>query len=149
VSGGNALAVVLSLTAGLAGSVQAAVMGKLGERVGTFEAVAFSAVVAITAGFGALLVARQGVGALGGAFRQPWWLWTGGAASAFIVLTVTVASPRLGVAATIGLVIAGNLVMAAAIDRFGLLGFDRIALHWPRLTGIVLLAAGAALSLRK
>ena len=41
-SAGNALAVVLALSAGLAGSVQAAVMGKLGERVGIFEALAFS-----------------------------------------------------------------------------------------------------------
>ena len=39
--------------------------------------------------------------------------------------------------------------MGAAIDRWGLFGSDRIALHWPRVLGIVLLAAGAALSLRK
>jgi uncharacterized membrane protein YdcZ (DUF606 family) len=39
--------------------------------------------------------------------------------------------------------------MGAVIDHFGLLGSDRIALHWPRVLGIVLLAAGAALSLRK
>ena len=45
--------------------------------------------------------------------------------------------------------IAGQLVMGAAIDRWGLLGSDRIALHWPRLVGIVLLAAGAALSLKR
>ena len=148
-SGGTAAAVVLSVMAGLAGSVQAAVMGKLGERTGIVEAVALAAVVAIVAAFAALLVTRQGVGALGSAFRQPVWLWTGGLASAFIVITITVAAPRIGVAATIGLVIAGNLVMAASIDRFGLLGVERIALHWPRLVGIALLAGGAALSLRK
>ena len=39
--------------------------------------------------------------------------------------------------------------MGAAIDRFGLLGSERIALSWPRLLGIVLLAAGSALSLRR
>jgi len=39
--------------------------------------------------------------------------------------------------------------MAALIDRFGLLGNDRIALHWPRVLGLVLLAAGAALTLRR
>ena len=46
-SAGNALAVVLALSAGLAGSVQAAVMGKLGQRIGIFEAIAFSAFVAV------------------------------------------------------------------------------------------------------
>jgi len=62
---------------------------------------------------------------------------------------VTYAGPRIGVAATVGILIAGQLVMGAAIDRWGLLGSQEIALHWPRLLGIVLLAIGAALSLRK
>ncbi len=39
--------------------------------------------------------------------------------------------------------------MGAAIDRFGLLGTAKIPLHWPRVLGIVLLGAGAALSLKK
>jgi uncharacterized membrane protein YdcZ (DUF606 family) len=44
--------------------------------------------------------------------------------------------------------IAGQLVMAAVIDRSGLFGSERIGLGWPRLTGLALLALGAALSLR-
>ena len=148
-SAGNALAVVLALSAGLAGSVQAAVMGKLGQRVGIFEALAFSTIVAIVVAFVALLVVRQGVDGIGAAARQPVWLWTGGALSAFIVLAVTVGPPRIGVTATVGIVIAGNLVMAALIDRFGWLGNDRIALDWQRVLGILLLAAGAALTLRR
>jgi transporter family-2 protein len=149
VSGGNALAVVLALSAGLAGSVQAAVMGKLGERVGIFEALAFSTVVAIVIAFVALLLVRQSVSGIGGAARQPVWLWTGGALSAFIVLAITFGPPRIGVTATVGIVIAGNLVMAALIDRFGLLGNDQIDLNWPRVLGVLLLAAGAALTLHK
>ena len=39
--------------------------------------------------------------------------------------------------------------MGAAIDRFGLFRSDKIPLHWPRVLGIVLLGAGAALSLKK
>jgi uncharacterized membrane protein YdcZ (DUF606 family) len=37
--------------------------------------------------------------------------------------------------------------MAALIDQFGLLGQDEVALTWPRVLGLALLAAGAALSL--
>jgi bacterial/archaeal transporter family-2 protein len=62
---------------------------------------------------------------------------------------MTVAAPRIGTAATIGVVIAGNLAMGAAIDRYGLFGLDRIPLNWTRVLGLVLLAAGAALSLVK
>ena len=143
------MAVVLALSAGLAGSVQAAVMGKLGERVGIFEALAFSTIVAVVVGFTTLLVVRQSVDGIGAGARQPVWLWTGGALSAFIVLAITVGPPRIGVTATVGIVIAGNLVMATLIDRFGWLGNEQIALNWQRVLGIMLLAAGAALTLKK
>jgi len=39
-------------------------------------------------------------------------------------------------------------VMGAAIDRWGLFGSDRVALHWPRVAGILLLAIGSGLSLK-
>lgn len=144
-----ALAVVLAAVAGLAGSVQAAVMGELGERVGVFPALAFSGVVAIVLSFAALAVAEGGVGGVARVVREPVWLWIGGALSVLIILAITVAAPRIGVAATIGSVIAGNLVMAAFIDQFGLFGLDRLAITWTRALGIVLLAAGTALSLHR
>jgi putative inner membrane exporter YdcZ len=56
---------------------------------------------------------------------------------------------RLGTTGTIALLITGNLVAAVAIDRFGWLGSDRITLHWYRVLGVFLLAAGAALALKK
>jgi transporter family-2 protein len=145
-TGPVAVAVTLCVVAGLAGPVQAAVMGELGERVGIVPALALSAFVTMAVALSALAVMRQGVGEL---VRQPAWLWTGGVLSAFIVISVTVAPPRIGTTATIGVIIAGNLAMAAAIDRYGLLGQERIGLGWPRLLGIGLLAAGAALSLHR
>jgi uncharacterized membrane protein YdcZ (DUF606 family) len=45
--------------------------------------------------------------------------------------------------------IAAQLVMAATIDAFGLFGFERLGLPWERAAGIVLLAAGAVLVLRR
>jgi transporter family-2 protein len=148
-SGGTALAVVMSISAGFAGSIQAAVLGRLGDRVGTVEAVGFSTLVAGTTGILVLLVARRSLSGVGHAFNQPLWMWLGGILSAFIVLSITFAAPKIGVAAAIGLVITGNLVVAAAIDRFGWLGVESIPLQWTRVVGILLLAGGAALVLRK
>ena len=143
------LAVALAVAAGLAGAVQAAVMGELGGRVGVFPALAFSGVVAVVIGVALLLVARQSLRGLGDVVRQPVWLWTGGALSVLIILGITVASPRIGLAATIGILIAFNLCVAALIDRFGWFGFDQIAITWTRALGLVFLGAGAALSLFK
>jgi transporter family-2 protein len=145
----NALAVAMAVGAGLAGSVQVAVMARLGERIGILGALAFStAVTALLAGV-ILLVVRQSLHGYAAAARQPAWLWIGGVMGLFIVLTVTFAGSRLGTAATVGILIAGQLAMGALIDRYGLFGSERIALHWPRLLGIALLFVGAALSLRK
>jgi transporter family-2 protein len=146
---GSALATGLAVVAGLAGSVQVALMSRLGERIGVLEALAFSA--AVTAGLAVviLVLAHQSLGGFVGAVHQPWWMLLGGVMGLLIVFTVTYAGPRIGVAATVGILIAGQLAMGAAIDRWGLFGSERIALHWPRLLGIALLAAGAALSLRK
>jgi transporter family-2 protein len=143
------LAVLLALLAGLAGSIQAGVMGRFGERVGVFEALAFAS--AVQAVVTALLVVgiRHTASGYAAAARQPAWLWLGGLMGAFIVGTVTVATPRIGTAATIGLLIGGQLAMGVAIDRFGLLGFEQISVSWPRGLGLVLLGAGAALSLHR
>lgn len=145
----TAVAIALALAAGLAGAVQAAVMGEVGERAGIFPALAFSGVVAMVLGLVLLLLAKQSLRGLGDVVRQPVWLWTGGALSVLIILAITIASPRIGLAATIGTIIALNLAMAALIDRFGWFGLDRIPITWTRLLGILLLGAGAALSLQK
>jgi bacterial/archaeal transporter family-2 protein len=145
----TAVAVALAVAAGLAGAVQAAVMGELGERAGVFPALAFSGVVAVILGFALLLIAKQSLRGLADVVRQPVWLWTGGAMSVLIILAITVASPRIGLAATIGIIIAFNLGVAAMIDRFGWFGFERIPIDWTRIVGILLLGAGAALTLSK
>ena len=98
----TAVAIALAVAAGLAGPVQAAVMGELGERAGVFPALAFSGVVAFALGVVLLLLVKQSFRGLGDVARQPLWLWTGGALSVLIILAITVASPRIGLAATIG-----------------------------------------------
>jgi bacterial/archaeal transporter family-2 protein len=150
VSGGTAAAATLALVAGLAGSIQVAVMGRFGERIGSYEAIAanllFSTLIATTL----LLLLRQSLAGFGDALHSPWWYWVGGGGmGVVVVLTITVVTPRLGAAATIGLLIAGQLAMGVAIDRYGWFGVEKVPLTWPRALGIVLLAAGAALALRK
>jgi bacterial/archaeal transporter family-2 protein len=147
VSSGTAVAVVLCAIGGLAGAIQAAVMGELGERVGVAPALTFAVAISLACALGVLLVWERSFAGVRAAAEQPWWLWVGGVMSVFIVLGITVATPRIGVAATIGIVIAGNLLMAALIDQYGLLGQEQVAITGLRLVGLALLAAGAALLL--
>jgi transporter family-2 protein len=142
-------AALLTIAAGLAGSVQVALMSRLGERIGVLEALGFSTALTAILAVVLVLVARRSLAGYGRAFEQPWWMLLGGVMGLLIVFTVTYAGPRIGVAATVGILIAGQLAMGAAIDKWGLFRSEQIPLGWPRLVGIALLAIGAALSLRK
>jgi transporter family-2 protein len=139
----------MTTVAGLAGSVQVAVMSRFGERIGTVEALAFATLVTAVLSGAVLLAARQSLDAYGDGVRSPLWLWSAGIMGLIVILSITYATPRLGATATIGLLIAGQLAMGAVIDGFGLFGLERIPIGWPRLLGIALLAFGAALSLKK
>ena len=145
----NALVVVFAIVAGVAGSVQVAVMAKLGDRVGVFGALAWATTLAAVLAVALLLVARQGFGELTAAARQPVWLWSGALMSIVIVLAITVAGSRIGVIATVSVLLAGQFVMGAAIDRWGLLGAERIGVPWWRVLGILLLGLGAGLTLKR
>ena len=122
-------------------------MGRFGGRIGVLEALTFSTALQLALALAILLVARAGFGGIGGAFRTPAWMWLGGVMGLTVVFTITFAQPRIGATATIGILIAGQLVMGAVIDRFGLFGVERIGISLPRGAGIVLLGIGAALSL--
>ena len=137
----------MSLLAGLAGSVQIAIMGRLGDRVGVAAALAWAFVLSLGLALVVLFATERSLYGLVAASRQPLWLWTGALMGTFIVLTITFAGPRIGTAATVAILIAGQLAMGALVDQFGLFGLDRIPIGPARAVGIALLAVGAALSL--
>jgi bacterial/archaeal transporter family-2 protein len=145
----NVLVVLFAIVAGVAGSVQVAVMAKLGDRVGVFGALAWATTLAALLAVTLMLVARQGFGEFAAAARQPVWLWSGALMSIIIVLAITVAGSRIGVIATISVLLAGQFAAGAAIDHWGLFGADRIGVGGVRIIGIVLLGIGAGLTLKR
>jgi transporter family-2 protein len=143
------LATLLALAAGLGGAVQIAVQARLGDRVGSLEAVATASLIGGLIAVSVLLVARRSLAGIGDAFAAPKWMLLGGVMSALIILAITVAGPRIGVVATTAVLIAAQFSLATVIDRFGWFGVERIAVSWPRVLGILFLFVGAALTLRR
>lgn len=143
----SGLAIALAVLGGLAGSVQVAVMGRFGGRIGVFEALAFSTAIQFVIAVAVVIAVRGGFGGLHHVAKTPVWMWAGGLMGFTVVSAITYAQPRIGATAVIGILIAGQLVMGAVIDRFGLFGVERIDISAARATGIVLLGIGAALSL--
>lgn len=143
------LAAVLAFAAGLGGAVQIAVQSRLGERVGSLEALTTAAAIGTLVALVALLAAKRSLAGVGDALTGPKWLLLGGPMGAFIVLAITIVGPRIGVVATTAFLIAGQFCLATLVDRFGWLGVERTPVSWSRAVGIALLLVGALLTLRR
>ena len=143
------LAVLLGVGAGCLVGMQAPINSRLGRSVGSVEAATFSFLVGTTALVLILLIARGGIGGLGHVGRAPWWALVGGLLGAIYVSVALVAVRTLGASGLTAVVIGGQLAISVAIDRFGLLGVARQSVGGQRILGLVLLAVGVILVVRK
>ncbi len=81
-----------------------------------------------------------------GAMRAlPWYAWMGGLYGAVFVAVAAFAAPRMGVTYFLMVGIAGQLVMALLLDKFGAFGVPRVDISAMRLAGVMLVVAGAFL----
>ena len=75
----------------------------------------------------------------------PAYAWLGGLYGAFYVAVAAYAAPRIVVASQITIAIAGQLVMAIAIDHFGALGLMREPVTLVKVAGAALVLAGVVM----
>jgi transporter family-2 protein len=71
--------------------------------------------------------------------------WIGGILGAFFVTATVTLVPRLGVALTFSLIIAGQMIVTLVIDHFGLLGVPVKEISAARIGGILLITLGVIL----
>jgi transporter family-2 protein len=143
----NLVLVLLMACGGLAVAVQPSINARLAQKVGNFE----SSMLSFAVGTLALLavVLLFGRGSLRSVGAASWWELTGGFLGAYFVTMTIIAVPRIGTAAVMAIVIAGQLVTGAMLDHFGAFGLRQIPLTPLRSAGIMLLILGAGLVIRK
>ncbi len=138
--------VLVALAAGAMMPTQAATNNKLAAFVDSPILAAFiSFVIGTAALFIYLLLTGVPLANLSSARNAPAIAWTGGLMGAFFVATVVTLVPRLGVAMTFSLVVAGQMFVTLIIDHFGLLGVDVRPVNWLRVAGILLITGGVVL----
>jgi len=143
------LAVLVGVGAGCLVGMQAPVNSRLGKTVGGLQAASFSFLVGTLALVSLTFVLRGGLGAWGRLGHVPWWALVGGLLGAVYVFVALEAVRTLGASGLSAVVITGQLAISVLIDRFGLLGVAKQHVSASRVVGLVLLAAGVVLVVRK
>jgi bacterial/archaeal transporter family-2 protein len=143
------LAVLLGVGAGCLVGMQAPINSRLGKVLGSVQAATFSFLVGTVVLVLVASFVRGGLGTLGHVGRAPWWALVGGLLGAVYVTVALVAVRTLGASGLTAVVITGQLAISVVIDRFGLFGIAKQHIGAPRVIGLVLLAAGVVLVVRK
>ncbi len=138
---------LLGLAGGIAVGLQSPMASIIGQRLGTMES------VFILHFGGAVLSAIFLVFSRGGQLAQwrtlPWYVLLAGFFGLVVVIAVSTTIPRIGVTATIVLIVAGQLVIGLVLDHFGWLGATVRPIEWSRVIGIVVLFIGVWLIVRQ
>ena len=137
---------VVGLLSGVAVGLQSPLASMITQRLGAIESIFI-----IHLG-GTLMISLPlifiGGGNLGNWRSLPWYALGAGAMGLIVVGGVSFMIPRIGVAASITLIIAGQLLISAALDHYGLLGVHIRQMDLQRAFGLLIVFVGAFLTVR-
>ena len=137
---------LLALVAGTMMPTQAAVNNKMAAVVDSPVTAAFISFVVGTIGLLVFMIATgTPLGNLASAKNAPPIAWIGGLMGAFFVASSVTLLPRLGVALTFSLIIAGQMLITLVLDHFGVLGVPVKEISLMRVLGVVLITGGVVL----
>ena len=135
--------IIFSIIAGMAMSVQGVMNTRLGEGIGNMEANAFVQGTAFALALIVLIFWRQGSFTALGQVNKLYWL--GGVLGIVITLTVMLGIKSLGTTLSISIILISQLLIAAVIDAFGLMGSEKVAFGWSKYVGLALMTGGKML----
>lgn len=133
------LAVVLG---GAATALQAPTNAKMMGAVGSPVNAAFVSFAIGTAALGILALLLQTRPDMAASRALPWYAWVGGLYGALFVVAAAWGVPRLGVATTIILMVAGQLLLSVVLDHFGAMGMPKQPISWGRVAGVLMVVGG-------
>lgn len=138
--------ILLAILAGAMMPTQAAINNKLADAVDSPILAAFVSFFVGTVGLLVyLVISGVSLSNLASAKNVPAVAWIGGLLGAFFVTSAVVLVPRLGVALTFSLIIAGQMIVTLIIDHFGLLDVPVKEISLARVGGVVLIMVGVVL----
>jgi bacterial/archaeal transporter family-2 protein len=143
-------ATVLIILIGLAGGVAVGLQGPLAsmisQRLGIFESVF---IVHMGGALVALLpLLFSGGGKLAQWRQLPWYTLVAGMFGLIVISAISYMIPRVGVAAAIIAIVAGQLLVSTLLDHHGLLGAMERPLDLTRAIGLAVVMVGVWLTVK-
>ena len=140
---------LLMMATGIGIPIMAALSAGLGSR---YENSAFAAsvlfLVALTISLVFLFAVQGGIPSFPKK-ATPFYFYFGGIFVAFYVLSITWIAPKFGVGNAVAFVLLGQIISMATIDQFGLMGAPVHTISLQRSAGLVLMALGVFMAVRR
>jgi transporter family-2 protein len=136
---------VLGILAGMLLALQGPINAQLARALGSPIAAAAMSFIAGTLVLTLITLATVQAQGISIAWRAPplWMLFAGGCLGAIFVTCALILTPKLGVAATMAFIVAGQLLAGLMLDRLGYFDLAVRDLTLGRVAGAVLLVIGA------
>jgi len=140
------LIIVIGLAGGAAVGLQSPLASMISQRLGIFESVfivhAGGAIVAL------LPLLFMGGGKLSQWRSVPWYALWAGVFGLVVIAAISFMIPRVGVAASITAIVAGQLLVGLYLDHFGLLDASVRPVDATRILGIAVVLLGVWLTVK-
>ncbi len=135
--------IISCIIAGAAMSIQGVMNTRLGEKIGLYESNAF---VQGTAFAFALLAAWiWGKGSFSEIQNVNKLYWLGGLLGMVITVTVMIGMGKTSPAVAVSVILIAQLLVAALIDAFGIMGTEKTPFLWNKYIGLALMIGGVLL----
>ena len=139
------LIILIGLAGGVAVGLQSPMASMITQRLGIFESV-------FIVHIGGALIALIPLLIYGGKLAQwrtvPWYALGAGIFGLIVIASISYMIPRVGVAASITTIVAGQLLVGTILDHYGLLGAAVKPLDLPRIFGMVVVLLGVWLTVK-
>jgi len=138
--------VLIGLAGGVAVGLQSPLASMLSQRLGVLESVF---IIHVGGAVAALIpLAAYGGGKLSYWRTVPWYALGAGILGLVVIAAISYMIPRIGVAASITCIVAGQLLVGMLLDHFGLLGAAERSLNLTRVAGLLVVIVGVWLGVK-
>lgn len=135
--------IISCIIAGMAMSAQGVMNTRLGEKIGLLESNAFVQGTAFALALTAALIWGKGnIAALGEANKL---YRLGGVLGMVITVTVMLGMGKTSPAVAVSVILIAQLLSAALIDAFGIMGTEKVPFLWNKYVGLALMIGGVLL----